>query len=555
MNKQKTKFFSLIGIFLVIVVLGIFITKIVGQTPSEKSEEYLKKYLETINVRTETPTKTTLTLEETSLKDELPEISEYDLTVKGDGEINIEIFSSPEKGGDGVDGWLKEVAKSFNSKKYTLNGKWVTVSVRNISSGDAVDYIVSKKYIPELFAPSNELWAAMAQAQFADLTKISDSLVKNTAGILLSQSTYNSLESKYGKVDLSAVVQATTNNEISLGYTNPYASSTGLNFLVSTLVYFDSSNPLSDKAKEGFQNFQQNIPFVSYNTMQMRSAAESGVLDAFIMEYQTYVNDETLKNKYTFVPFGVPHNNPLYICGELDEEKNQVVEAFLEYLEDSEQQLLANKYGFNNSEYSSTETMNYDGNTLLQAQKLWKEEKDLGKPIIATFVADVSGSMGGIPLSNLKKSLINGGQYINNNNYIGLVSYSTDVTINLPIDKFDLNHRSLFNSAVQSLSASGNTATFDAILVATDMMLKKQKEVPDSKLIMFVLSDGETNAGHDLEEATKVVKDLNIPIYTIGYNANISALGKISSINEAASINADSEDVIYQLRNLFNSNL
>ena len=42
MNKQKTKFFSLIGIFLVIVVLGIFITKIVGQTPSEKSEEYLK---------------------------------------------------------------------------------------------------------------------------------------------------------------------------------------------------------------------------------------------------------------------------------------------------------------------------------------------------------------------------------------------------------------------------------------------------------------------------------------------------------------------------------
>ena len=555
MNKQKTKFFSLIGIFLVIVVLGIFITKIVGQTPSEKSEEYLKKCLKTINVKTEIPTKTTLTLEETSLKDELPEISEYDLTVQGNGEINIEIFSSPEKGGDGVDGWLKEVAKDFNSKKYTLNGKWATVSVRNISSGDAVDYIVSGKYVPELFAPSNELWAAMAQAQSADLTKVSDSLVKNTAGVLLSQSTYTSLESKYGKADLSAVVQATTNNEISLGYTNPYASSTGLNFLVSTLVYFDPTNPLSDKAKEGFQKFQQNIPFVSYNTMQMRSAAESGVLDAFIMEYQTYINDETLKNKYTFIPFGVPHNNPLYICGDLDEEKNQLVEAFLEYLEDSEQQLLANKYGFNNSEYSSTETINYDGNTLLQAQKLWKEEKDLGKPIIATFVADVSGSMGGIPLSNLKKSLINGGQYINSNNYIGLVSYSTDVTINLPIDKFDLNHRSLFNSAVQSLSASGNTATFDAILVATDMMIKKQKEVPNSKLMMFVLSDGDTNAGHELEDATKVVKDLNIPIYTIGYNANISALGEISSINEAASINADSEDVIYQLRNLFNSNL
>ena len=85
--------------------------------------------------------------------------------------------------------------------------------------------------------------------------------------------------------------------------------------------------------------------------------------------------------------------------------------------------------------------------------------------------------------------------------------------------------------------------------------LEKQKEVPDSKLMMFVLSDGETNVGHSLEDASKVIENLDIPIYTIGYNANISALGKISSINEAANINAESEDVIYQLKNLFNSNL
>ena len=156
---------------------------------------------------------------------------------------------------------------------------------------------------------------------------------------------------------------------------------------------------------------------------------------------------------------------------------------------------------------------------------------------------------------NLKKSLINGSKYINQNNYIGLISYSTDVTIELPIDEFNVNQRSYFTSAVQNLSASGNTATFDAILVATDSMLKKQKEVPDAKLMMFVLSDGETNTGNSLENATKVIKNLDIPIYTIGYNANIDALEDISNINEAASINAESEDVIYQLRNLFNSNL
>ncbi len=558
-NNTKSKFFILIVVFLIVIFLGIYFTQNIGQSSSErlysKSVSYLNRYLKNIKVSTSTPSKSNITIGKASLADELPDISQYDLSVKGSGQINIEIFSSPEKAGDGTDGWLKQIAQNFNKAGYTINGKSASVSVRNISSGDAVDYIISGKYIPDAFTPSNELWGAMAQAQSAQLTKITDSLVKNTSGILLSKSTLEKLKSKYGSSDLASVVKATIDNEISLGYTNPYASSTGLNFLISALSYFDSSNPLSDTAKNGFQTFQANIPFVSYNTMQMRSAAESGSLDAFIMEYQTYVNDATLKNKYSFIPFGLPHNNPLYSCGTLSQEKSELIEMFTKYATNSSSQKIATSYGFNNNlNYTST-VSSYDGNTLLQAQQLWKEEKDLGKPIIAVFVSDVSGSMAGTPITKLKESLINGSQYINNNNYIGLVSYSTNVTVNLPIDRFDVNQRAYFNGSVQSLTASGNTATFDAILVATNMLLEKQKEVPDSKLMMFVLSDGETNMGHSLENVSKVVKNLDIPIYTIGYNANISALGEISNINEAASINADSEDVIYQLKNLFNSNL
>lgn len=558
-NNTKSKFFILIVVFLIVIFLGIYFTQNIGQSSSEKlyskSVSYLNRYLKNIKVSTSTPSKSNITIGKASLADELPDISQYDLSVKGSGQINIEIFSSPEKAGDGTDGWLKQIAQNFNKAGYSVNGKSASVSVRNISSGDAVDYIISGKYIPDAFAPSNELWGAMAQAQSAQLTKVTDSLVKNTSGILLSKSTLEKLKSKYGSSDLASVVKATIDNEISFGYTNPYASSTGLNFLISALSYFDSSNPLSDTAKNGFQTFQANIPFVSYNTMQMRSAAESGSLDAFIMEYQTYINDTTLKSKYSFIPFGVPHNNPLYSCGTLSQEKTELIEMFVKYATNSSSQKLATSYGFNNNlNYTST-VSSYDGNTLLQAQQLWKEEKDLGKPIIAVFVSDVSGSMAGTPITKLKESLINGSQYINNNNYIGLVSYSTNVTINLPIDRFDVNQRAYFNGSVQSLTASGNTATFDAILVATNMLLEKQKEIPDSKLMMFVLSDGETNMGHSLENVSKVVKNLDIPIYTIGYNANISALGEISNINEAASINADSEDVIYQLKNLFNSNL
>jgi Ca-activated chloride channel family protein len=75
---------------------------------------------------------------------------------------------------------------------------------------------------------------------------------------------------------------------------------------------------------------------------------------------------------------------------------------------------------------------------------------------------------------------------------------------------------------------------------------------PDRKPIIFVLSDGETNEGYSLNDIKELVETYKVPIYTIGYNANIKALQSISSINEAASINADTDDVVYKIGNLFN---
>lgn len=561
MNKQSNKkmIIILILVFVVIFAVGINSTQNLKKSSSEKNYDkaisYLNKYMKNIKVDEADKVKSTVSLGNTKLEDELPDISEYPLTVQGNGELNVEIFSSPEKAGEDTDGWLNEVAQKFNNQRNTINGKTVSVSIRSIASGAAVDYIVSGKYVPEGFSPSNELWAGMVEAQNTKLTLIDSGIAKNTAGILLSQSTYDALAQKYGKVELETIVEATINNEIAMGYTNPYASSTGMNFLISALSHFDNENPLSSTSVSGFQKFQENVPFVSYTTMQMRTAAESGSLDAFIMEYQTYYNDTTLKREYNFIPFGVRHDSPMYAIDGLDSEKTQLLNMFTEYCKSNESQNLATEYGFNNNTDYNPGITTYDGDILLKAQQLWKEEKDSGKPIIAVFVTDVSGSMSGTPLTQLKQSLSNSIQYINSNNYIGLVSYSSNVTINLPIDQFNLNQKSYFNGAVQSLTAGGNTSTFDAIIVAADMLVKKQLEVPDSKLMMFVLSDGETNNGYTIQEASNVIKNLNIPIYTIGYNADISALNEISAINEAASINADSEDVIYQLKNLFNSNL
>jgi Ca-activated chloride channel family protein len=75
--------------------------------------------------------------------------------------------------------------------------------------------------------------------------------------------------------------------------------------------------------------------------------------------------------------------------------------------------------------------------------------------------------------------------------------------------------------------------------------------------MLFLLSDGQVNCGYEMNDIREVVDASNIPVYTIAYGdeADSNELGNLSSINEAAAINASSEDVIYKIKSLFNSEM
>lgn len=563
--KEKKKG-NIIGILIVMAIIilgviygGITLTKNWGKSKETISKENatgkLKKICKDININEVEPRKAPIDLGIKDVKDTIPNIDKYPAKIENTTDSYIEIFSTGEKAGNGKDGWLIDVANNFNESKFEINGKIISVKVREIASGLGMDYIISEKYLPDAYSPSNELWGEMIKANGKTIELCDDRMVGNVAGILISKEKYDELIKKYGAINLKNITQAVANGEINMGYTNPFASATGLNFLVSTLATFDSSNPLSEKAIDGFNEFQNNIPLIAYTTLQLRNSAESGILDGFIMEYQTYINSPELKTDYIFTPFGYRHDSPLYSVGNLSNEKKEILNKFIEFYKQDKYQELAVKDGFNALEDYKCEIENLDGNTILQAQKLWKENKNGDKPIVAVFVADVSGSMEGEPLNELKKSLLNGSRYIGEENSIGLVTYSNDVNINLPIEKFDLNQRSLFTGAVQDMDASGGTATFDAIAVAVQMLLDEKEKNPDAKLMLFVLSDGETNIGHSLDDLREILESVKIPVHTIGYNANIEALENISRVNEATSINADSDDVIYKLGSLFNAEM
>lgn len=569
---KGTKIFAGIAILAVVVFAAIFgimsmvdnAGKTTNQITAEQTVEELNRYVDKkVDLKkVEHPTKGTVDLEASSLQDELPEIETYFYKVEGKGEVNIEIFSSPEKAGretmkesseTDYNTWLVKVVEDFNKQGYTTSdGKTVSVSLRSISSGVMVDYIISGKSVPDAITPSNECWINMLKAHGISLTQESKSLVGNVAGIVLNKETYDKITEKYGSVNLETIVEATINNEIAMSYPNPNASSAGINFLMSELLTFDSSNPLGEEAISNFQSFQANIPVVAYNTVQMQGAVDSGVLDAMILEYQGFINKPALRN-YIFVPFGLRHDNPLYSIGNLSAEKKEAIKLFADFATSNEAQESAKEYGFGGHSDYVPEVPEADGNMLLDAQQIWKDKKDNGQEIVSVFIIDTSGSVDGAPLNAMKESLTNAGQYINSENYVGLVTYNSDVTINLPIAKFDLNHRAYFNGEINKLTGAGGTRTFDAIAVGIQMLEEAKVDHPDAKFMLFVLSDG--NSDGSLEKVRPFIENLNIPIYTIGYNANIEALKEISKINEAANINADTDDIIYSLKNLFNAQM
>jgi Ca-activated chloride channel family protein len=537
----------------------------------DKAVSKLDSYSDRVAARDEIVSRGTMlaTTTEADIKNALPNIEKYPLTVdpqEGANDVIVEIFSSTEKSGKAEpDNWLTLLAEDFNNRDIQLaNGKTAKLRVRNIPSGEGYQYIASKKYLPDAFTPSNHYWIKMIEPYGVRMTPISETLVDNTAGIVMKEKVYKDLEQKYGNVDMKNLINAVIQGTITMGYTNPFSSSTGINLLVTVLSVFangDESKMLTPEVESAFEAFQKGVPFVALTTLQMRDSVQNdGSLDAFVLEHQTYMRVKELSSGYVFIPFGIKHSNPLYAVGELSQDKTAVLKEFVKFTQTDTSLTTAKRYDFGKITNYTPDFKVPSGETLIKAQALWKEKKD-SRPILAVFLSDVSGSMGtpddqgNTPMEMLKKALLEGSDFINPNNYIGLACFNNEVTRLLEVKKFNQLHRAAFNTAISSLSPTGNTGMYDGILISLQMLVKAKQEVPEGKPMLFVLTDGETNHGFEFDEVNHVLKGLRIPIYTIGYNANIDELKRLANVNEAANLNADVQNISYVLGNLLNAEM
>jgi Ca-activated chloride channel family protein len=568
--KKSKGLLTLIVVILVIAIAAVYIivqlrTRFGGPLSYEKAVErlaYLQKHVDWSENLVQRRAQVELAAAQ-DLKEMLPEIDRFPLMNQpsiSSGDVVLEIFASTEKSGTGTDGWMVEVADAFNAQDQRLSsGQRAKVQIRKIASGTGYEFIASHKYLPDGFSPSSHLWIRMASAHGVTMTPIREKLVGNIAGVVMKTSVAEQMKSQYGSLDVKNLIDAVVQGNLAMGYTDPFASSTGLNFLFTVLATFAGGKEdlmLDPSVVSAFESFQRGVPFVSQTTLQMRdSVQKGGSLDAFVMEYQTFIKTQVLKSGYEFIPFGIKHDNPLYGVGELSPEKLEALEKFAAFAEQAEFQKKASDYGFNPKIEYTPPLQIPSGDTLVQAQKLWKQKKDAGRPISAIFLCDVSGSMAGTRINALKRSLIGGSEFITSENSIGLVLFNHQVSVVLPIAKFNLPHKAAFHAAAEDMSARGGTAMYNGIVVALSLLLEEKKNNPDTKTTLFVLTDGETRDGWKFKDVRPIIEALGIPIYTIGYEANLPVLQEVSSIVEAASINADEGEVQYKIGSLLNAQM
>lgn len=530
-------------------------------TPEAASKEIAKLVKDQVHPSyNENTVRANIQLTQTNLLSLLPDLKEYPISLEVQDSVQVEaveIFTSPEKAGQGRDGFYLELAKAFNQQNSRLsNGKLAQISIRKMDSGLGAQYMMANRYIPEAYTPSNYLWGMLLGANGVKVETIASQTAPNIAGIVVKKDKIEQITTN-GQLDIAKLLTNVSNGSFAMGYTNPYQSSTGLNFLLNVLNAFaqgDESQMLSPDVASAFEAFQAGVPFVAQNTLQMRDAAVgSGVLDALVMEHQSWVN-VTGMNDYQFVPFGVRHDSPLYITSEADPAEREVLQQFVKFIE--QQQTTATNFGFGQlADYKDAYTIK-DGSVIGQAQKLWKQKKSGGKPIAAVFIADVSGSMEeGDRIKNLKKALIESSDLISSGNAIGLVTYSDTVNVDLEIRPFNVQQKALFTGAVESLVTGGKTATNNAVLVAVDQLEQFGKQHPEYKKVIFLLSDGETNVGLDFNSIQALVEGVGIPIHSIAYELKSDHLKSLSGLAEGAYIESTTGNASYRIGNLLNAEM
>lgn len=510
-----------------------------------------------------------------AIAEPLPSIDEFPLYAAtpstSDTVVYLELYSSSEKANVDKQNerWLVEVAESFNAQGITTeSGKTIQVGVRQVPSGTAARLLAEGAVQPAGYSPSNDLWIEMIKTAGVEVVPVVPQLVPNTAGFVLQKAAYDQLG---GAVTFDQVVDAMISGQLAAGYPNPYTSSTSLNLLYHLFWraagHQTDNQPLtladleSPEVNSVFSAFQDQVLITTTTTLDLQELfiREPDKLQAFPLEYQNYQALIELPGfeSVQFVPFGIPHTNPLVGFGWNDADQREALQRFGAFATSPDNQQLAASQGFEPVAANQAVTPPIpNGEVLLAAQTYWKARKDGGRTVYLMTVVDTSGSMEGDPLEAVKEGLKVASTFINPGNFVGMVTFGDRAVYRLPLAPFDQLQHQRFLAAIDTLRADGATAMYDAMLVGLGELMKKRQTDPEGRFYLMLLTDGDANRGYRFSEVRDLLAYSDIRIYPIAYGqVNEAELQEIAQLRESTVKTGNPNNVQDLLKGIFQTNL
>jgi predicted ribosomally synthesized peptide with SipW-like signal peptide len=155
------------------------------------------------------------------------------------------------------------------------------------------------------------------------------------------------------------------------------------------------------------------------------------------------------------------------------------------------------------------------------------------------LVSDVSGSMGGAPLSALKTAATDFVDNLSGSDEAAAISFSSSATT----DQELTTDYQLVKDAINAYSAGGGTSIAAGIDEGADELLNGANATPGASKVMILLSDGNSSAGA-ATTAADAAKNAGIRLFTIALgSANTSLLESLASSPDDAFIAPDPADL------------
>ncbi len=458
---------------------------------------------------------------------------------------------------------------------------------------------------PTIFAPSVGHWLALVNYQTGrQIFDLADSPSTALAPVVMAiwESRLQALQQANGGQpvgweELLQVMQSPNGwadygisgdrTTVYYGHTDPYVSSTALSTLIAEFyasAKYNAGNTdlrrlsmeevKNPNVQQGVRDIENLIKHYSSRTTEFKEYIAQGpdYLDFVALEENDLIYINQGKTNYqppeklvalypkegTFWhehPFGIPN------ADWVTDEQRTAAKIFTEYVrtEAIQQKILESGFRPVNPAvplgYPIVADLGVDPNqpatvldvpdpdVIAAVQSSWQYVKKQADVLV---VFDVSGSMAGSKIDQAKQAALAFLDNMPSQNQVGLVKFNQNVDMAVPLASFEGASTNI-RQQVQSLEAAGDTALYDSIIEAINVMRAGDDGTQNRIKAIVVLSDGKDtasfNALNDVIATIAQVQGDRNPVLVIpvayGGDADISAL---NSIARAASTKVQSGD-------------